>query len=165
MNERQHKKHYSKLEKARNTLQQKQLPPRTPLGDRNTNPTSKGTPLTPLKRTSASRTPWGGPPVDPVGKSPLSSDPFASRRSLADLAKTRSPPFFVSTLCLRFYMLFYVFATQSLVSLFSTRLPAHSPLSHSLSTEHHHIRRASFTVHSTLRARAARRDGARFAER
>ena len=113
MNERQHKKHYSKLEKARNTLQQKQLPPRTPLGDRNTNPTSKGTPLTPLKRTSASRTPWGGPPVDPVGKSPLSSDPFASRRSLADLAKTRSPPFFVSTLCLRFYMLFYVFLTMS----------------------------------------------------
>ena len=29
---RQHKKHYSELEKAQNTLQQNLLPPRTPLG-------------------------------------------------------------------------------------------------------------------------------------
>ena len=55
---RQHKKTTAGLKKAQITLRQKLLPFRTPLGDRNTNPTSKGTPLTPLKRRSTSRTPW-----------------------------------------------------------------------------------------------------------
>jgi hypothetical protein len=58
-------------------------------------------------------------------------------------------------------MFFFCDSILSLDLVFSARLPAHSPLSHSLSTEPHHIRRARFTVHSTLRARAARRDGAR----